>query len=237
LWVTTEQTPNQAGQLLARCCRKERDLPALYPAYSPKQVVKAVEGQLSGLVVLDSITASGSWIEQADILYSLVALVQARGMRLLVIQQVNGSGTGAGLTELAHLVEAVGAVEKSILRRLDFSKNRMGAVGSALFCLGADGVTAPDLSAASYSVEGEPGAYSLHPYPLPGAKWSGLFKQSWKDGLAVPGLASAAIPVPGYPGGVLLPQDVEARRAFAERHGLLWVEDAFDEKLSQQEGE
>jgi hypothetical protein len=157
---------------------------------------------------------------------------------LLLIQQINAAGAGAGFLELPHLVDACGLIEKDTVRRLSFWKNRMGPIGSVLFTIGANGVDAIRLDQASYSVEGEPGEYRLHPWPLPGGKWAGLFDRAWKGKKAppaVPGLACAALPVAGYPGGVLRPLDQADRRRFAELHGLRWV-DVLDD-LTEGESE
>lgn len=229
-WITSEQSPNNAALLLARC-RKGQDVPPVDPCPTCDAIRSSIESLPPGsLVVVDSITAAGSWDDQAALLYSIAEWTRATSSRVLVIQQVNATGEGAGLTELPHLVDWAALIERDEVRRFSAWKNRGGNIGSAIFSLGSHGVERPRLDGASYSVEGVPGRYKLHPWPLPGGKWGGLFDAAWRvtpkrrtPPEAIPGLVTAALPVRGYPGGVLLPLDVEERRRFGEVHGLTWV--------------
>lgn len=227
LWVTTEQQPKEAASLLARCCAG--DVPPVQPVRDPQQARQAFDRASPGVWVLDSITEAGSWDEQQHLLRHIAERTRETGSRSCIIQQINAKGEGAGMMALPHLVDASGLIEKDEVRRLTFWKNRGGAIGSTIFALGARGVVRPELRRASYSVEGSAGRYRLHPWPLPGAKWAGLFDVAWsRPDRAQPGLACAALPVAGYPDGVLHPLDVEDRRRFAETNGLKWIDNLKD---------
>lgn len=227
LWVSTEQEPKEAAALLARCGAGE--VPPVQPARDVQQARLAFERAAAGIWVLDSITEAGSWDEQQHLLRDIAAMTRLSGARTCIIQQINSKGEGAGMMALPHLVDASGIIEKDDVRRLTFWKNRGGAIGSAIFSLGERGVERPKIADASYSVEGSAGRYRLHPWPLQGAKWAGIFDVAWaRPDRARPGLACAALPVAGYPGGVLRPLDVADRRRFAECNGLRWIDSLQD---------
>lgn len=225
-WLTSEQTPYQVGSMFHRL---RVPAPTTYATHDAGDVARALDDTATGLVVVDSLTQLGGWDAQAAILERVIAWARSGwDRRALVVLQVNARGEGAGLMELPHLVDAVctvGAVGQG-LRAFAVSKNRHGPLSTRLYQLGAHGVRAPDDVAglAAYSVEGEPGSYTLHPFPMPGAKWSGL----WKVRVPEAGAASACV-VAGYcPGGLLHPADAAERRAFAEAHGLRWVDTLED---------
>lgn len=223
LWLTSEQEPAEAAALLARCGGGE--VPPVQPVRDVQELRQAIDRAEPGLWVVDSVTEIGTWDEQQHILRHIAERTRGSGSRSCIIQQINAKGEGAGMMALPHLVDASALIEKEDVRRLTFWKNRGGAIGSAIFGLGANGVTRPNLAIASYSVEGQAGRYRLHPWPLSGARWAGLFDAMWKNpARARPGLACAAMPVAGYPGGVLQPPDVEERKRFAELNGLIWVD-------------
>lgn len=222
-WLTTEQDPAEAASILARCGTG---------AVCPVEAVEGCDGvregiaklEPGGVYVVDSISAAGTVPAQGELLHDLAKWTRATGSRLLVIQQVNGEGEGAGLTAMPHLVDAAALIEQDDVRRISFWKNRGGPIGSVIFDLDERGVTRPELGDASYSIEGKPGRYRLHSWPQGGGKWGALFDFAWAKAPAVPGLATAAIPVLGYRGGTLKPLDRRARKAFAEAHGLIYVE-------------
>ena len=234
LWLTSEQTIPAAAKLIQRISSAipgwgARRLPPIYPVGSFAELRGACEEHGDCFAVLDSITRIASFPDQVKIAEYLCDpregwTFKGRDRRLLLIQQINSRGEAAGALEIPHLVQAVAYVEaRDGLRVLTINKNRNGPIGSLYFELGKT-ITVPSFPYA-YTVEGEPGSYRLHPYPLPGARWAGLFDLASKPpGLGpVPGTATAALPCASYPGGVLLPADHAARRHFAEAHGLEWT--------------
>lgn len=223
-WITSEQHGRQAGAMLARIVGSDA-MPLVTAVNGPDRLHERFKSRQGGLVVVDSITQTAGWEQQAAVAEAGVTWVRAEpGRRLLFIQQVNGRGDAAGQVAIPHLVDAcldVGA--DAGMRTLAAWKNRHGSIGSRYFRLGPSGPLAVDFPYA-YSVEGEAGRYRLHPFPLSGAKWAGLFEKAAESGRAIRGgVACAAIPVNGYPDGYLQPADVDDRRAFAEAHGLRWT--------------
>lgn len=227
VWLTSEQTCSQASASLAW---------AQGASWQPIEVVEvATPGDVSanladiyrGTVVLDSISRVGTLTTQKDALEAVHQWARHEtDRRAAVIWQVNERGEPAGLTELQHLVDQICgvAIEESGLRRLHATKNRAGSLGVAYFGLTAKGLERPSFR-YSYSVEGPHGAYQLVPWPSSGARWAGLLDELFERlKEARPGLASAGRHVYGYPDGVLLPADVDQRRAFAEAHGLTWYD-------------
>ena len=221
-WITSEQTPLQVAAFHRRL---SLPIPSIGTCSTPGQVRDVLRSASTGFVVLDSLTHMGGWTEQAQILHLLRGWCVAEAGRWgLVIMQVNGQGDAAGLMELPHMVEATCAVSADSmtgLRSLSASKNRNGPLFTRLFGIGPGGLehVAELAQGASYSIEGGPGAYRLHPWPLPGARWAGLLDKV-KPGT---GYASAAILAPSYASGVLEPADVEERRTYAVAHGLTWL--------------
>lgn len=222
-WGTAEQTPKQVGPFFRRL---GLPVPLVFPCTAPGSVRDALRETERGLFVLDSLTQVGAWHEQAQVLDAVTTWARSQpGRYALVILQINSRGDAAGLLELPHMVDAMCGVvkdEESGLRMVSASKNRNGPLFSRLFGLDARGLTHLDRLAegASYSVEGGPGAYRLHPWPLPGARWAGLLDKRKPP----TGYASAAILAPSYARGVLEPADVGERRAYAEAHGLTWLD-------------
>lgn len=222
-WATAEQTPKQVGPFFRRL---SLPVPSVWPCQSAGSVKDALRDTDAGLFVLDSLTQVGGWQEQAAVLDAITTWTRSAPDRWgLVILQINARGEAAGLLELPHMVDAMCSVakdEESGLRTLSISKNRNGPLSTRLFGLGARGVVHLTRLArdASYSVEGGPGGYRLHPWPYPGARWAGLLDKRKPP----TGYASAAIMAPSYERGVLEPGDVDERRAYAESHGLTWLD-------------
>lgn len=223
-WLTTEQTVDAAAETLVYVQRENYEAPEMRALDGP-ELGPYLGGLYTGLVVLDSVTKCGGLREQLHALEQLVAwAADGTDRRGLAIFQVNKEGEPAGLKENEHLTHANVAVaqEESGLRRVFAVKNRSGPYGSQYFTLGANGLETPRFL-YSYSVEGTHGTYRLEPWPSPRASWAGVLDLVFERG-ARPGLAHAGRPVPGYPDGMLLPADWEHRKAFAEAHGLHWLE-------------
>lgn len=221
-WITTEQTIVQVSSFFRRLSLPVPDIAACSTTANVRDAIRAT---VRGVLVLDSLTQAGGWTEQATLLHQIRDWAHAAPERWAVtIVQINGQGEAAGLMELPHMVEAtciVGADQMSGLRTLSATKNRNGPLFSRLFGIGPGGLEHLQTlaEAASYSVEGSPGAYRLHQWPYPGAKWAGILDAIHPD----VGYASAAIVAPSYRRGVLEPADVRERQAYAEAHGLAWL--------------
>jgi hypothetical protein len=200
-------------------------MPAVRGVKRAHDLIDVLDLLVAELLVLDSVTRMGTWVEQLAVIEAVEAWAQAgTNRRACVIMQVNSQGRPAGLTELEHLATAVVGCHTNEAgdRRLSADKNRAGPLGSCYFDLTAAGLVRPQFR-FSYSVEGRPGAYELVPYPSRKAQWDGLLAQAFEE-KAEAGWASAARIVPGYPDGRLEPRDVKQRQAFAEAHGLQWME-------------
>ncbi len=242
LWATAEQTPRRAVVTLVRAQRaiaEEYERRDIAPIKTPRDVEARLVDLPGGLFALDSLTRVGAWDEQVRILEVIAEWTHAgEGRRAVVILQHNKRHEGAGLNSVPHLVDACLDVYQDIsgLRVLSCWKNRSGDPTARYFQLGADGVRSPDFGRAAWSVEGDAGAYTLHPWPLRGAMWGGvldaLFGRGGRElGVAVPGIAGCGIYQPGYPRNVLEPGDVEQRQRFAEAHGLTWWTERWPEGL------
>lgn len=218
-WISSEQTGPQVGLTLGRVapgCRIEVKI-----LRGPKDLLPYIRTLKNGLVVLDSITALAGWSEQTALLEEIREWIKGGQRRFIGIQQVNAQSKGAGEVAIQHLVDATVFIDNG---RIVVDKNRAGPIGAMYFSNDEKGVSLPDFRFA-YSVEGERGDYRLHPFPVEGAKYAGIFKEMLKaeEEIDLSGLASAAIPCTGYPGGFYRPEDTAARQRFAEVHHLRWV--------------
>ncbi len=235
VWLTSEQTPKQVRVMFDRVAPAGR--PLICPVSSPAQVADAIDQVAEGLIVLDSLTHCGTWTEQLEILEYLAEWTRARsGRRSLPILQVNAAGDAAGLTAVPHLVDACADLYSDTvgLRRIGTWKNRGGPLDCRYFVVDKDGLNRPPFDRYAWSVEGDPGRYILHAWPLPKARWAdvltGLFERvTESEGgsvavtVAEPGVAGAGVRVTGYDAGILEPADIADRRRFAEAHGLRWI--------------
>lgn len=223
LYITTEQSPAEAARAIRRIQGKSYTPPIVATAHTVDDVLEQTGAHLlrrGSVVVLDSVTELGL-DEGVQMVRKLRPWAEEEGMRVLVIAQRTKDGKTAGRQGLTHLVDIVAQVTADTfgLRRLDVQKNRGGDVFSAYFRLGSDGVERPEWH-QGYSVEGEPGAYQLVPYPTPGARWADPLSGSKGP---IEGRACAARECKDYKSGWLRPEDEQQRRAFAELHGLHWI--------------
>lgn len=179
------------------------------------------EGEL-GLV--DSISQLASGPTTPLILKRAVKQIREKGALAIFITQYTKNGEMLGPNELRHMVDVVATIPDDPfgLRRLSVEKNRFGALFTQYFSLGEEGVKEQSFRWA-YSVEGPPGRYSLHLYPMAGAKWSGIFAALERANVTVEASASAAVASSIYRTGFVEPDDVEWRMKFAEDHGLQWI--------------
>lgn len=231
-WFASEQTPKQVadvGRRVMGATRYPKAAPQVVPTSGPEDVEEMLPKLGAGLLVLDSLTHAATWDGQVAILELVDGWVsEGADRRALVVLQVNSKGEGAGALAIPHLVDACGDAwgDDWGLHRLGLWKNRHGPTDVAYYRLGAGGVEEPSFESAAWSVEGSPGRYELHPWPMPGARWAGVLDALF-EGEAGPvlGIAAAGVSVPGYPDGIFEPLDVAARRRFAEAHGLRWWRD------------
>lgn len=230
-WWTCEQTAEQAAILLDRARPGGVDGSVTIYAFGRGDggaAIRRLEQLPAGFVVVDSITAAAALDEQVSLVARIVEWAR-RGddRRALVILGQTSDGTAAGRVQLRHVVDvdATIAGQDDGARVLATQKNRAGPLGSAYFSLTSNGAAIPAFP-YSYSVESIGGAFRLVPYPTDGpqVKWDGVLRHRFKGRPAEPGYASAGRVVPGYPSDRLQPADVSERRAFAEAHGLRWLE-------------
>ena len=221
-WITREQEPKPVGDMFRRILPDF--MPAVESVDTPEDVRRILSETPRGPVVLDSLTAFGLR-EALVVAHLLVHWAQRNNDRALAILQLNKDGQAAGYMEIPHLFDAIVNVSPDPwgVRAFRVTKSRWSPLESIYWSFDREGkLTIPDFPAA-YSVEGGPGEYWLHPYPLKGAKWTGILGALHGAEQLRPGTASSAI-VAGYmPTGFLEPMDVEERRRFAERNGLSWM--------------
>lgn len=199
------------------------------------------EGELG---VVDSISQLASGPESSKILSRAIRAIRAKGALAIFITQYTKEGEMLGPNELRHMVDVVASIpdDPSGLRRLAVQKNRFGPIFAQYFSIGEHGIKDQNFPWA-YSVEGPPGRYSLHLFPMSGGKWTGIFDAFAKAGVKVyGGVASAALLSPVYETGFVEPDDVEWRMKFASDHGLEWISPdkavaILIEKASQREEE
>lgn len=226
LWMTKEQDPAPVGEMFRR----------LTPGFCPEVVsvhdYKDVQRELSltekGPAVLDSATAMGPR-DALIVAHLMVAWSRRTGERSLTILQVNKAGDAAGYQEITHLFDAVIESDPNEwgLRVFNVEKSRWCNLHSRYWKFDEEGRVVRPVFDAAYSVEGGPGSYYLHPFPV-GARgtWTGLLKMLAEDGKLRPGVASAAAFAKYMLHGFIQPYDVEERKRFAVDHGLTWLDPA-----------
>lgn len=224
VWITKEQVPKPVGEMFRRLW-SDGYMPQVHTVESADDVEAVLKMHYRGPIVLDSATA----LKLKDGLRATELMVewsQLRDERALVIIQVNKGGDSAGYMEIPHKVDAVVNISPDPwgVRAFRVTKSRWSPLGATYWSFSEKGqVEVPDFP-ASYSVEGSPGGYWLHPFPIKGAKWHGLLAAMAGQDQLRPRSASAAVRATYMPSGFVEPMDVWERRRFAEAHGLRWVE-------------
>ena len=224
LWLTKEQQPKPVGAMFRRLL-PNAPMPLVAVVDSASDVARHLNSLSVGPIVVDSLTALGL-TEGLAVAHEVVSWAQRRNDRALAICQVVKGDVIAGYNAIPHLFDAVAHVgaDRQGVRALRISKSRWSPLGTQYWQFSAEGqISDPEFTAA-YSVEGGPGSYWLHPFPLKGAVWSGLLASEMAEERLSPGCASAAISASYMPSGFLEPSDVRERRAFAEHHGLRWLD-------------
>ena len=223
MWITKEQEPRPVGDMFRRLMGDH--MPDVRVADTADDIANALMECDRGPVVIDSLTAFG--LKDALVAaHMVVEWARRNNDRVLAIVQINKDGQLAGYMEIPHLFDAIVNVTPDPwgVRSFRISKSRWSGLGSIYWSFDMDGkIKVPSFDAA-YSVEGEPGEYWLHPYPLKGAKWNGLLHAMAEAKQLRPGCACAATEASYLPSGFLQPMDVSERRTFAERNGLLWLD-------------
>lgn len=223
VWITKEQVPKPVGEMFRRLWG-DGYMPQVHTVNDAEDVEKVLDMHYRGPIVLDSATA----LKLRDGLKAsqlMVQWAQKRNDRALIIIQINKGGESAGYMEIPHLVDAVVNISPDPwgVRAFRITKSRWSPLGDTYWSFNAKGqVEVPDFP-ASYSVEGAPGGYWLHPFPIRGAKWDGLLAAMAGQEQLQPRCASAAVRAPYMPNGFVEPMDVWERKRFAEAHGLKWV--------------
>ncbi len=221
-WITREQEPKPVGDMFRRIL--PGFMPGIVSVDTPEDVRRVLSETTRGPVVLDSLTAFGLR-EALMVAHLLVKWAQLHNDRALAIIQLNKDGQAAGYMEIPHLFDAIINVSPDPwgVRAFRVTKSRWSPLDAIYWTFDDEGKLNIPTFPAAYSVEGGPGEYWLHPYPLKGAKWTGLFEALEAVGELKPQTASAAI-VAGYmPGGFYEPMDASERRRFAEQNGLNWM--------------
>ena len=228
VWITSEQEPFAVARMFDRLGVK---VPTIYRVKNYEDVARFFRDARFNRpekVVVDSLTAFGQ-MDSVRVLSELVSWSQANNARTMIVLQVTKDNKAAGPMEIAHEVDVVAkaAVDRTGLRLLTFTKSRFSALETRYWIFNEYGqVDVPDFHQDVYSVEGTPGAYELVPFPVNGAKWSGLLE--YLDGNEqlgdFIGYASSAVRAKHKETGFVLPNDYRERKSFAEAHGLSWLD-------------
>ena len=224
VWISKEQDPKPIGKMMRRIVPGRTLPPPLYRVEKPQDVLELLETITKGPVIMDSLTAFGLR-EALHVAHIIHSWTKDNNERSLCIIQVTKEGSAAGYMEIIHLFDAIVGLgaDKWGMRQFRVEKNRWGPEEVLYWRFGTTGIEQPDFD-ASYSVEGNPGSFYLHPYPLSGSKWCGILDLLDCEHLLGPGLACAAHHASYMPTGFIkAPQSVERRR-FAEANGLRWVD-------------
>jgi len=226
IFISTEQELREVAHSWYRIGDKE----ALVPLMSSCRSWEELEDDLLQLgpgdrVIVDSISQLASGPEASRIVKNIIEHIRRVGAMAWFIAQFTKQGDMLGPNMLNHMVDVVCKIPDDNLgmRRLSASKNRFGELFAQYFALTGNGVEKQAFDYA-YTVEGSAGNYSLHLYPMNGAKLGGVFDQFLDSGIGgLEGLASAAIKCAGYKTGFAEPSDIAMRRKFAEDHELTWI--------------
>lgn len=223
VWLSIEMEPKLIGNIVRRITPDH--MPLIRMVRNSRDVAEALRDIFEGPVALDSATAMESLGEALAASQVMVSWAKERNDRSLTIVQVNKAGEAAGFMKIPHLFDTTAEVspEDYGLRTLNYSKSRWAGLDTTYFTFDGKGqISMPPFDAA-YSVEGNPGSYTLHPFPMSSAKWAAVLDFLQDSGSLEGGIASAATSASYMKHGFIEPTDVNERKRFAERHGLKWV--------------
>ena len=225
VFISTEQEIQEVGHAWYRIMGEEASVPLMSNCWSWEQLQEdLLVLQKGDRVIVDSVSQFATGPKSQEVVKAIIEHVRKTGAVAWFIAQFTKDGDMLGPNMLNHMVDVVCQIPDDNLgmRRLTASKNRFGGLFARYFALTGEGVTEQDFEYA-YSVEGSAGNYSLHLFPLGGAKLNGIFTKMTEAGLLLEGLASAGIQCQGYKDGFAQPSDTEMRKQFAEEHGLTWI--------------
>tara|TARA_R110000824_G_scaffold400042_2_gene606713 strand:- start:789 stop:1823 length:1035 start_codon:yes stop_codon:yes gene_type:complete len=228
LFITTEQEPEAVSHAWWRIVgdqHQEASIPRIANCESWDQLEEDLRGITEkDLLVVDSISQLSSSYESPDVVKRCIEEIRRVGARALFIAQFTKDGHTLGPNEIAHMVDVVCQIPKdrSGMRRLILQKNRFGSLSSTYFSIDGTGII-PQPFSYGYTVEGPVGNYSLHMYPMSGAKYGGIMDDLVGQGFNLEGYASSGISCAAYSGGFAEPPDVSERQKFAEDHNLIWI--------------
>jgi len=223
VWISKEQEPRPIGDMWRRT-RPKVAMPETIMVNDADELATALSRVSRGPLVLDSATALGPR-DGLRASYLVSQWAKDHGERALLIAQVNAQGDIAGYNEIPHLVDATVNIAPDPwgVRAFRIEKSRWSSLDQVYWTFNEEGgISQPDFEAA-YTVEGTPGAYHLHPYPLPGAKWNGGAAALAGADRLEPGTASSAIGAKYMKSGFVEPMDSSERKRFAENNGLKWL--------------
>jgi len=222
-WLTKEQEPKHVGTMFQRLL-PDGHMPIVVSIDTPEKAEAVLRAVRHGPVVFDSLTALG--LREALVTaHIMTRWARDNNDRSLSILQFNKDGQAAGYNEIPHLFDCNIEAEADQwgVRVFNIRKSRWCPLDSMYWRFNENGMLDIPKFNAAYSVEGRPGSYSLHPYPVQGAKWSGLIAALNEAGLLRPGVAACATSATYMETGFLEPMDVHERKRFAERHELEWI--------------
>jgi len=221
-WLTKEQEPKPVADMFYRI--NPDNMPEIINVDNEEEVDDALEFIEEGPIVIDSLSAFGLK-EGLSIAHKILNWSKIKNQRALAIMQANASGGAAGYKEINHIFDAVvnPAHDPWGVRILKFKKNRWGPTTHTYYTFNKDRKIVIPTFDASYSVEGSNGEFYLHPYPVKGAKWTGIL-DALADTMALEQrMCSSAISAAYMENGFLEPMDAMERRRFAEKYNLRWV--------------
>lgn len=243
-WLTTEQDPYQVARISKRL---NVPVPPIWPVAQNDALNSALRGLdqvasgAGSVIVFDSLTPLGT-ADAVRMMNRLIADAREYGWRVLMINQTNKAEQVAGSAQLMFMpdIDARLTTDKFGRRRLYVGKNRYGNEYTRYFTFTRDGQVAhSDFTDIVHSVEGIHPNLELVPYGLADGSVPGIPGQArgkkiqWAsvlDALAHYGLlhhfagyATAGAESAGTKDGLSYPPDWEARKAFAETHGLKWL--------------
>jgi hypothetical protein len=228
-WLTKEQEPKPASMMFRRVTPD--NMPEIIALDTAEEVAHALQNISEGPIVVDSLTAFGLK-ESLEVAHMIVNWSREREDKALAILQANQGGGAAGYLEIPHLFDAVIEIAHDPwgVRVFRIEKSRWCGLENVYFNFNEEGkISKPEFEAA-YSVEGNSGSYYLHPFPVRGAKWSGLVAALADNDLLKAGTCSSAQIAPYMEHGFIEPMDSQDRKRFAEQAGLEWIDpkSAFD---------
>lgn len=168
----------------------------------------------AGGIIVDSVTVR----DPLELFHAARDWGMASGLPVICVSQVTVDGQVRGGSQLAHEADVVvSLLPVDGVRELTVEKSRFGPQTSLRFRLDGEG---PALAGGYfYTVAGDFPGYRLAPYPWSDSEVWAAVEKGELDAPAGPPLAVAARRSTLY-GGWVEPPDVNARAAFAERHGV-----------------